>query len=818
MAANHSLVKAFQNLKGLDLRSSDLLRESGASTALLNVDLRQTGALNKRKGFQNLALSGGGYGTVDFHNIELTTGVVTEELLSVDDDMHLMTNAPFTITYSGAGVGYYDVYLSETDSNVYFDVYSDNVRVLNQSLGTGSETSFVSVATLITAINALTDFTCTGTTATAAPAAFIPVQLNITISSSGTIVNFKYWVAVDTPVGYTTPFSAHLAAKDDSDFENASFAKANDILFISNGYDELHKYDGNRVYRAGMKAGAVPVLDVTGGTTLTGNFTYKYTYEYTDAKENVVEGSASVTATTGAITTKDVVVTIANIVEAEGFNTNQAIIDGNQTATNLLVDTGHSIKIGDFVYMTNTVDSEVVKRKVTALPDATHITIDTSTAVANNAIISCCKISLWRTKTGPSLAYYLVGELPNDSQNATFDYTDTALDAALGITFLEPVKPHALPPKGRYIDTWRGQLLINGKRDDVNNNFYSDIDSAEYFPSDNSFLTTGGGTTSGIRSLDNNLFIFKDSSIFSLTGDLGTDNFIVDEASREGIGCSASATIQELNGELWFLSQFGVYSISNKGIQERSKGIKPKFQVGHPFNFKKATSFNWIDNNKYILCMPSESTISSEVYANSSTEVYAYDTHWGAWLQWDGIEAVGGMAEVDDRIYFIGRTINSQIDGVDQLLKRIHADGLSSDYVDHTLPISFSYASHWETLGEPSIYKKFLRLKVHSLDASLNDFETDQFTIAVATEHNYEPNTVSSLSLDFGGGALGWGAGPWGSFPWGETRLPSLKSKLASRKAKSLRVIFTNATLKKNILISGYEFEVVAPFNMELKD
>ena len=829
LASTKRLIKAFENLKGLDLRSSDLLREQGAATQVLNADLRQTGALNKRKGYQILNEANGGYGTTKFNNVALSTGLITEELLSVDDDLHKMSDATFNITYTGANSAYYDVYLDDTSGNFYFDVYDNNARVLNQSLGTGLEVSPTSVATLITNINAVSNFTCTGSTSTSTPAAYIPVQLNISIATGGgTNVAFKYWVAVDTPSGYTTPFSTHYAARNDTDFENASFASVNDILLLTNGYDELHKYDGNRVYRAGMKAGSTPTLadsNLGAGTFTAGDiYAYKYVYEYTDSKENLIYGEAAPqnTITVAAAGPNDIDVTVQNVQNTTGFNTDQAVVNGNQAGvTTITVDSGNPLKVNDYIYVIDRTGTDVVRRKVTAVTDTTVAIEGSAIDVTDNDIISCIKISVYRTAEGPSTAFYLLTELPNDTQNASYTYTDAIADGTLtlNLTFVDPVKPRSLPPKGRYIDVWRGQAIITGIRDDVNNVYYSDIDSAEYFPTDNSFLVQGqaGGKTSGVRSLDNTLYIFKDNNIFGITGDLGTDNFVVDNVSREGIGCSAHATIEELNGEVWFLSTYGVYSISTQGIKEKSSGIKPKFQAGHPFRFKLATAFNWIDNNKYILCMPSVSAVSGENYSDSSTEIYVHDTHWGSWFQWSEAEPIGGMAEVDGRIYFLGRELDAQ-SNVERYLKRFHADGLASDYADHASAISFSYKSHWETLGEPSIYKKFLRIKMHSLDASLNDFETDQFEVAVTTEHNYEPNTISSLSLDFSGGAAGWGNGPWGSFPWGETRLPSLKSKLASQKAKSIRVIFTNSTLKENILISGYELEVVAPYSLEIKD
>ena len=72
--------------------------------------------------------------------------------------------------------------------------------------------------------------------------------------------------------------------------------------------------------------------------------------------------------------------------------------------------------------------------------------------------------------------------------------------------------------------------------------------------------------------------------------------------------------------------------------------------------------------------------------------------------------------------------------------------------------------------------------------------------------------------MDFSGGAEGWGNSPWGQFIWGEARLEQMRSKLASKKARALRVIFNNANLQENILISGYELEIALPYDPQIKE
>mgnify|MGYP001275935583 CR=1 FL=1 len=51
MGVDHRLLKTSENFKGLDLRSSDIMRNQEFSTDMRNAAYRISGAINKRKGF-----------------------------------------------------------------------------------------------------------------------------------------------------------------------------------------------------------------------------------------------------------------------------------------------------------------------------------------------------------------------------------------------------------------------------------------------------------------------------------------------------------------------------------------------------------------------------------------------------------------------------------------------------------------------------------------------------------------------------------------------------------------------------------------------
>ena len=769
MATQSRLYKAFQNFLGLDLRSSDLLREKGAATAVKNMQYRDTGAMSKRKGWQhrirtNQGSNAAAYtGLTTFNNVNVNTGAGTEEILGTGDHLYKKSTEDITITYSGSNVGTYEMTLDTSSGTFKFKLIEDGVAVSTFSLGTGRGASDTTITDLEALVDAVADWSMsTPVSVGSEKAAFLPIKDNVSVNGSGSTITVTYWEKVSQPhASSPNPFTNYLAQNGSTDFENISFADLNNVLYISNGYDALHKYDGSKVYKAGLPKGTI--VSATGTHDGSGfDYDYKVTYEYTDAKGNVIEGVASDVTTdtqTAALGTSTITITVDN-------------------STDLGPSTGYDIDSSDM------------------------------------------KVHLWRTKNyngGVAGLFYLV-ETKTNTSGVNLTFTDNTADTALGIQFVDPIKEHGLPPVGKYLTTWNNLLIISGKPNQSRTVFYSDTDSPEYFPSAANAFDVDK-TVTGIGTLDKDLFVFKDHSISRVNGDFNTDNFTVSEASREGIGCAAHHTIQEVNSRLWFLSEEGVYAISNQGMEPVGKKVEPKFNKGNPYSLKQAIGFNWTKKDKYLLFLPNLTHTSGNRISSgdADSEILVYDYFRQSWLEWDNFNFMGGIATEGDDLYLL-RRVTSLTAYPDTELSVLLQDGKESDYADHEAAITFSYATHWETLQDPSVWKKMLKIKMHALDASLNTFEGDTFTLTVKEQHNYSLDDISTLTIDFSGGAEGWGVGPWGEIPWGEARLLSAKNRLASKKVKAHRLTFENAVVHENILISGYELQVVTPYKIDMKE
>ena len=755
MASDNSLIKGFVNFKGLDLRSSDLERPSEFATEISNVDYRKTGAMHKRKGYQGKALSSGGYGLATYSDLDTSTGITTEKIVSVGSSLSELKTNSLDITYTGSTSAYVDFYLDTETQEFYLDLYDNNIRVLNFAVGVAiSEAVPTTVADVITAINGVTDFSASSTGDTSSPAALIDITDELVLGATPSKIGFSYWDLANTPNNSPAAFSGAQAQVTTEDFENASFVNLRNVLYIATGYDALYKYDGTRLYKAGLPQASIDSVTLGGAGAITAtNIQYKIVYEYTDAKGNIITGIESDLSAKISPSAQSVNITVDNILDTSGYDT-----------------------------------------------DSTDL-----------------KIYIYRNRVEDSTTFYEVGVLTNDGTSATQVFNDNIAINAEGIEFIDPIKPHGLPPENlKYLTVHQGLLIASGQDTDPNNVYYSDLDSPEYFPpADNAFLveTALGDRVTGLASLGNSLFVFKNRSIHQITGTVSEDIFRVDLFGSAQVGCMAHNTIREVNGYLMFLSEKGVYAMNQneQSLQEVSDIVEPRFRgIKANYNAKKATAIHWIDNDKYIIYLP-------QVTKDYVTEDYVmvYDYFRQAWLQWSSINALGGLTLKNNRLYFQERALRSS---TDTSLYRFQEDGNDWDYADHSEAISFKYKSNWESLEEPSLFKKFTRCKIHSLGLTQDDFEGEGFKLKLQTELDYLDVPRTDTELDFFGSEGGWGVDPWGSFSWGATRLIGRVTKLTPMKCRSLRLVLQNDNLHENVLISGYEFEVAPSYKRFIKE
>ena len=842
MGVQYQHLKRYQNFYGLDLKANDLEFPEQYATGTENIEISKTGSIEKRTGYQPHSEPDCSNGLFVYNRLNPVTGEEAPEIIGVSDTLKKLSESVITVTYTGTS--------PNASFSIVFDEASDQYRcqievgtsvVLDSALGLGrDEVGFKTVNQLKTEIDALADITATITGNTSAPAAFCELVYQFDLVSGPYQAKARYWQSlnVSSQTGKSGPLEGSETHKNDSDFENATSVVLQNCLYVANGYDEIVKYDGQNVYRAGVPTPAT--VSASGGTAGTTEiYVWRAQYVQTDAVGNVVEGNILSSAEAVKVDpgTSAVSISVANIQAGSGFNTNCAIVAGAQVTVNtIVVDDGsggvHTMKVGDTAYFYDAVSTSYVEREVTAV-DITGPTYSITVAgaavtVADNAVISNnLRIRLFRnenTTITPTIFYELV-DLPNNSFAANQSYTDNTSDANVigGIQLVEPATDRSPPIKGKYISAFQTLMVTAGDPESPNTVSVSDIENAEYFPfPDNQFTVNNlqGDMITGIHPSNENFLIFQSRSIHAMTGDVPNGAFRVDTITTD-IGCAAHATIQDVRGTVCFLSPVGPRVMTGASIPQGLGSAKdnslnsrldPLFsQRGVPaeqlLRLKRSIALNDRRGEKYILFVPAEGeTTGGDKYVNEYAQTLVYDYTRDAWVKWTGLNMASGLISTNDDndIYFVEKRNLSGV--VKNYLYRFLNTGTYLDYQDHDQPITAIYKSPWEFMGEAGLRKNFQAIRVYGIE------EIDrEYTILIDTESNFTTdNIISSCSLTFGAG--GYGVSEYGADPYGDPSTTGLKHKLNNGRVTSLRVIFTNSEVQKNFSITGYELEIAAPY------
>lgn len=282
----------------------------------------------------------------------------------------VLASTPTTITIDGDPVSVADgVFINQFVEFVFgkgFDVLSP---FLISNFIASVTSPLIGVPGLKIAINGDTNL----------PAAFFQI-LEATIIPSNTIytMDYWYWFKINStyipPATLIVPFpgSANAVYQNSKDFENASMAAYDDVIYIANGWDYPQKYDGQTVYRTGMPVGVRPLnsdVAFTSEPFVTGDkYQYATSYEQIDHLGHILEGEISeinnytaVAATTAA----NVVVKNLQAATSTNWNTHFALATGGLATVYgpdingfyydlVPVGAGFTLKIGDSAYYGDT--------------------------------------------------------------------------------------------------------------------------------------------------------------------------------------------------------------------------------------------------------------------------------------------------------------------------------------------------------------------------------------------------------------------------------------------------------------------------------
>lgn len=830
--AERTIVKNFNNFRGRDVRSSDLVRDADYAIDFDNAVVVKEDSCVKRNGFKIRGANAQYEGLYTYRYANRTNGQTVEELIAFSQDLKRLDTAAFTVTYAGSNSSVSLTFRLDITTNTFkFTLSEGGNVVLNYDVGTGLETSPITLATLRDVIGGVSGFSATieGENE-AVPAAFLPITLSADLATSPKTqtLTLYQWERMSTIV--ENVFGTYHSSRGLDEWEFASCVNMNNILYIATGYEYLHKYDGQNVYRAGLpEPEAVPTLALTGTGITDTNVRYIYLYKQVDNQGNITLGVDSDQSAAVSPANQSIEVTLRNLVAGSGFNTGCAIVEANETGVlTITVDDCSTLKVGDTAYFYDGVTAAYVERLITAKTH-TSITIEGPPVnVSYNQIISNnLRIVVYRNTAGGQ-NFYKVAELPNNSFSTNTVYIDSLAIASLGTQYLAPTKIRdILTVKPKYLCVHQDLLIAAGASNVANNWFYSNAEGPEYFDAEinfNQLKSSFGGGIKGLGSDQEHLIIGTERSLFVVTGDIESGNARQERISERNIGFASHNTIVDIGGRIIFLSTNGFWAIAGGfNVEEIGAAVNPEFlnilgfSADETPRLKRAVATYYEDTNEYVCHVPCESGTGVDKYVNEYAATHTFDTFHSAWGKWPSLNIGGGITVYNNNIYFQDKRRDSLLSITGNLWER-QKTGQIDDYADHHNPIPFRLGTQWIDGGEPSVFKVFLWLKVYNLFRSVLP---SPFTLTVAVERDFNKGvTWSQFELPMGGvqSALGWGEAPWGVTEWGAPQAKTSKMKLRSGKAQSIRYVVTNEILHEKVAISAWETVVTAPYSTEMKD
>jgi len=403
MGVPYILNKSYRNHFGLDLKNTDLNRGEGFASSMDNAQYRHDGTVEKRLGNQGKVKSANELYSLfeynrfqptemtglepvwDDNTVNIKAGDSDDRLISMGDRVYQKRSVTLTITYTGAGTVVTANIFYDTDTSAFrFRITEDGTDLLDTATGLVTDGGgFTSMDTLNTSINALADFTSTvnpAAEAASVPATFIDVTRPISLATAQEFTA-DYWDEIPQESATQTTSVTDNSATEA--FEPPTAAKVANVLYLTNGYDDLLKFDGQYVYRAGLPRPDEDQITLTARDNLTYNrtgsafsaglepndwYSYRFQYSQRDAAGNIITGNV----------TQRYTVQMA----AAGTGPGEIIASDTSeagTTSTVVQATGHNAEIGDFIDFTSGTAAGSPNRQIT---DITTNTITVSPAFA----------------------------------------------------------------------------------------------------------------------------------------------------------------------------------------------------------------------------------------------------------------------------------------------------------------------------------------------------------------------------------------------------------------------------------------------------
>lgn len=344
------------------------------------------------------------------------------------------------------------------------------------------------------------------------------------------------------------------------------------------------------------------------------------------------------------------------------------------------------------------------------------------------------------------------------------------LKAAIKLTSEETTKKHNMILKCSNAFLFGGsndsRVFLYGNPEFPNRLFRSGVTDKgldpSYFP-ENAFQNVGPDNEKiqGLKRQYDTAVIIKEHSIEHMAYEMGADGGFFPTRPLNGeVGCIATGSIQLVENNPIFLSNRGVYMLTQSNVRDERNVTMISLRVN-----KKLLTEDLINaisedyERRYILSFP-------------NGRAYVYDYYNEAWYIWDNINA-SCFIEYKGKLYF----------GTEGTICRFKEPGNTKNYNDDGIAINSYWQSKLFDFGVPYmtklVEKVFFNLKPNVHTSTKLTFRTDRKEYNFALEHRLDQ--VNFWNMDFS------------KFGFITSQLPQeIATKVKAKKITYLQLTFTN--------------------------
>jgi len=381
---------------------------------------------------------------------------------------------------------------------------------------------------------------------------------------------------------------------------------------------------------------------------------------------------------------------------------------------------------------------------------------------------------------------------------ATGESAAFTLDTSYSEDIINATGGGTAPTNPKFVKSFANHMFYGGMSNSTHSVIFSGPFTEDDFDTSAGEIKVGDVVT-GLKVFRDELFIFCQRRIYKVTG-TSSSNFALAEVAKN-VGTIAHHSIQEVSGDLLFLSADGIRTVAGtERIGDVELGTVSK-QIQDRINditYTNVTSLVIRDKSQYRLFYPTDGAEDSSkgiiavIKVNPNTGQLGYE--------YADIKGLKVSCCDSDYIDNIETVVSGGYDGYvyKQESGNVWTRASTTDALDST------YRSPDMTMGDPGIRKSMERV-------NLNWKPEGEVSASLYLQYNYndrETPQPSLISLSSSGSGAYFGTGKFGAAVYGQGDLPITRNSVEGS-GFAVAVKITDTSTNQPWAIRGFQLEFV---------